>query len=545
MTRKHFETVMQIPSCTGHEDMMIDFLLDWAKQHGVKAHKDSKGNVFMEKGSGKFRPALCNHIDTVHHNQLDLINSKTFKKIIWEGDTVKAENPITNKQTGLGMDDLGGCAIALAVIDRLPACKAAFFVEEENHLQGSSAANLTEWIKDVAFVISNDSPERNRGTQYSSGVQLYSDEFFEKYLKQTCAEHGLTKFNSEPYTDIKLVRSAKLPDGKHIECLNFGNGGYHPHRDTEYAKFNEVNEAEELVYALCTTIPTNVQHSSELKEITYTTSSSLNNYFSDYYRQRGSSAWNWQSNWQSQKSSSILEKQYQYTWTFTDSYITADEKIKKFVKLVNDNYKTLTVKQKNKTVIVTGEYIEIKKSYMDAYNVDNDKHVLTWVQFTKDEPTGNDIFNKAIKEIKVQPITNQKYKDNDECSLLLDFGNDSTAEDDIIIFENILAEENLEIEIDDALHNSIFVIGKFKDLKTVFVEYVNFYESADFNDWNSLENSIRGTEDFWNNISLIDDPDSKFEIEDDYIDVDSSFVDNDDDADDDESSFMDWLKNRK
>lgn len=543
MTREHFETVMQIPSCTGHEDMMIDFLLEWAKKHGVKAHKDSKGNVFMEKGSGKFRPALCNHIDTVHHNQLDLINSKTFKKIIWEGDTVKAEHPITNKQTGLGMDDLGGCAIALAVIERLPACKAAFFVEEENHLQGSSAANLTEWIKDVAFVISNDSPERNRGTQYSSGVQLYSDEFFEKYLKQTCAAHGLTKFNSEPYTDIKLVRSAKLPDGKHIECLNFGNGGYHPHRDTEYAKFNEVNEAEELVYALCTTIPTNVQHSSELKELTYTASSSLNNYFSDYYRQRGSNTWNWQSNWQSQKSSSIFEKQYQYTWTFTDSYITAAEKIKKFVKLVNDNYKTLTVKQKNNTAIITGEYIEIKKSYMDAYNVDNDKHVLTWVQFTKDEPTGNDIFNKAIKEIKVQPITNQKYNDNDECSLLLDFGNDSTAEDDIIIFENILAEKNLEIEIDDSLNNSIFVIGKFKDLKTVFVEYVNFYESADFKDWNSLENSIRGTEDFWDNISLIDDPDSKFEIEDDYIDVDSSFVDKDDD--DDESSFMDWLKNRK
>lgn len=344
MTKSEFEAVMRIPTCSQHEDMMQEFLLDWASKHGCSAKKDGKGNIYITKGkppSGHYFPGFCNHVDTVHNDQIEMVKQRVYKELVWEGDKVTAVNPLLPKQnafrpgwtaqqkkddkksekkyrgffgsafskddiedadivsvdgekekpdgkakadvevldpeekkeeapemgrqTGLGMDDQGGCAIALAVIDSLPYAKAAFFVEEEIGMQGSKAADM-HFFDDCAFVFSNDSPDRNRGTHYSSGVQLYSDEFFDEHLQKTCSDHGLTDFRSEPYTDIIQIRNHVLPDGKHIECLNFGNGGYDPHRDTEYARFSDVCAAEELLRALCAKIPLDRQYSSDIKQ---------------------------------------------------------------------------------------------------------------------------------------------------------------------------------------------------------------------------------------------------------------------------------------
>ena len=107
MTKEFFEEVMRIPSCSRHEDMMQEFLLDWAKKNGCSAKKDGKGNVYMEKGSG-IRPCLINHIDTVHTDQEKMVKEHVFKEIVWNGDHVTAVNPLTKKQTGLGMDNQGG-----------------------------------------------------------------------------------------------------------------------------------------------------------------------------------------------------------------------------------------------------------------------------------------------------------------------------------------------------------------------------------------------------------------------------------------------------
>lgn len=269
MTKEFFESVMCIPSCSKHEDMMQEFLMNWGKAHGCSVKKDGKGNVYLTKGkppSGHYYPALCNHVDTVHSDQKELVKQKMMKKIIWNGDHVTAENPLTGKQTGLGMDNQGGACIALAVVNRLPAVKAIFTVEEEIGMLGIKEADM-HFFDDAAFVISNDSPDENRATHYSSGVQLYSDDFFEKWLQPTCAKHGVTSFRSEPWTCIKIVRSTWTDkDGKHLECLNFGNAGDNPHSDQEGASFKGVCNAEELLYDLCTSIPCDKQHVSDIKE---------------------------------------------------------------------------------------------------------------------------------------------------------------------------------------------------------------------------------------------------------------------------------------
>lgn len=265
MTKEFFEEVMRIPSCSRHEDMMIEYLLEWGKSHGCRTKKDGKGNVYMEKGSG-LRPCLINHIDTVHTDQKEMVEEKVYKEIVWKGDHVTAVNPLTQKQTGLGMDNQGGACIALAVIDRLSAVKAIFTVEEEIGMLGIRAADMG-FFDDAAFLFSNDSPDENRATHYSSGVQLYSDGFFKEYLEPICKDHGVTSFRSEPWTCIKHVRLTwKDKDGKHLECLNFGNAGDRPHSDYEGASFKGVCNAEDLLYDLCTKIPCDKQHVSDIQE---------------------------------------------------------------------------------------------------------------------------------------------------------------------------------------------------------------------------------------------------------------------------------------
>ena len=58
----------------------------------------------------------------------------------------------------------------------------------------------------------------------------------------------------------------KDKDGKHLECLNFGNAGDRPHSDYEGASFKGVCNAEDLLYDLCTKIPCDKQHVSDIQE---------------------------------------------------------------------------------------------------------------------------------------------------------------------------------------------------------------------------------------------------------------------------------------
>ena len=45
MTKEFIKEVMSIPSCSGHEQMMRSYVLDFAAAHGIGARTDAKGNV--------------------------------------------------------------------------------------------------------------------------------------------------------------------------------------------------------------------------------------------------------------------------------------------------------------------------------------------------------------------------------------------------------------------------------------------------------------------------------------------------------------------
>ena len=494
MTKDQFESVLRIPTCSRHEDMMQEFLLEWAGKHGYSAKKDGKGNILMSKGQtgpGKYAVGLINHIDSVHHDQEEMVKQHVYKEIVWEGDKVTAINPLLPKhggfssgwvtswkkddkksmkqpslfdkddvvdveqkedgtyevkdnkkddkpeektpeekelkkeekpiemgrQTGLGMDNQGGCAIALAVMEDLPVCRAAFTVEEEIGMLGARAMDMS-FFDDCAFVFSNDSPDRNRGTHYSSGVQLYSDEFFKEHLQKICADHGLTDFRSEPFTCILNVRNHRLPDGKHLECLNFGNGGYNAHMDTEYAKFSDVCAAEELLRALCTKIPLDKQYSSDIGEEPRSWGGYGGSYsgYGSYGGYSGYSSWraaqnrddddDWWASITGKKQAASAGKDFagksawdtgvfSFKFKKADFASTAVLALRRLQRTTGED--RMSFERSGDIITVEGDLISMRYAYMVCFNAENQTKYANWDDFLKKVPGAKDAFEKAVE----------------------------------------------------------------------------------------------------------------------------------------------------
>jgi hypothetical protein len=630
MTKEFFEEVMRIPSCSGHEDMMQEFLLSWASKHGCTAKKDSKGNILMTKGkppTGHYYPAFINHMDTVHHDQLEMIKQKVFKEIVWDGDKVTAINPLLPKQsktsssnrfdfiyrkddnkklkqpslfdkddvvdveqnadgtyevkdtkdksekepedkkedkkeepiemgrqTGLGMDDQGGCVIALAVINSLPYCKAAFVVEEEVRMQGSIAMDK-HFFDDCAFVFSNDSPERNRGTHYSSGVQLYSDEFFKEHLQKICASNGLTTFNSEPYTDIIQVREHTLPDGKHLECLNFGNGGYHPHSDTEHAIFKDVCAAEKLLHELCTKIPLNKQYTSDIKaeRISYSGYDSYGGYRSGGYSAWRSSQkntsyddddwWNKITGKTSNKDFADKDPQSYGSFTFKfakpDFAATALLALKRLQKTIGET--SMDIEKSGSSITISGSLLAMRYAYMACFNAENQTKYANWSDFLSKVPKAKDAFEQAVSfddDIDMEDDSKMSHSGTDNCLLNIYMDEDEYEKFEAMCKNDVLKSIASNIDIDPDGFGNCTITGTLDNVKKMWAGACSIMQEIEppIIDFNKLQPYDQA--EFWDEV----------EFEDDYADEEDipqpESLDDEEDIPSDVDEFWDWYNNQ-
>ena len=229
--------LFSVPSCSGFEIRMLEFLADWANRNQVSWNQDEYGNLYMRKGKrveNKYYPCVCAHLDTVFVDQLPLIEVNDRLTII-ERNTRRGTEFFA-EESGIGGDDKAGILICLELIKRTPYIKACFFREEEMGCQGSKNMDV-DWFQDVGYVIGWDSPEKNRSAYASAGIALFDMDFYE-IIKDTCVNHGLTNFKSEPFTDVSEIR--KITDRV---CMNFGNGGYNLHRKNEYIVLEETDES--------------------------------------------------------------------------------------------------------------------------------------------------------------------------------------------------------------------------------------------------------------------------------------------------------------
>lgn len=155
---QYFEEMTTIPHCSGNEATYSNYLVNFAKEHGLEVHQDDHYNVIIKKPGTKGKEDLApviiqGHMDMVCVKEDDLeFDFDTMALPIYvDGDFLKS------KGTTLGGDNGIAVAMALAILDsdelEHPPLEVLITTEEEvgllgaaalqgEHLQGETLINL-------------------------------------------------------------------------------------------------------------------------------------------------------------------------------------------------------------------------------------------------------------------------------------------------------------------------------------------------------------------------------------------------------------------
>ena len=159
---EQFDAITRVPRPSKKEDKIREFLVAFARSHGIEYRVDETGNVLMRKPATpgyEEHPAviLQSHMDMVceKNSDVDFDFERDPIRTRIDGGWVKAEG------TTLGADDGIGMAAALAVLLdgslRHPAVEALFTVDEETGLTG--AFGLGEGMLTGKYLINLDSED--------------------------------------------------------------------------------------------------------------------------------------------------------------------------------------------------------------------------------------------------------------------------------------------------------------------------------------------------------------------------------------------------
>lgn len=155
-----FAEILNIPRSSGHEEQIAEWILNFAKTHGIAALKDPAGNLILKVPATPGRehaPAvlLQGHLDMVPVTAPGVVHDFTRDPI----DAYIDSGWIKARGTTLGADDGIGLAAALALLsDRELAhgpLGAIFTTEEETTMKGAAA--LSPEYLDADYLINIDS----------------------------------------------------------------------------------------------------------------------------------------------------------------------------------------------------------------------------------------------------------------------------------------------------------------------------------------------------------------------------------------------------
>ena len=114
----NFKQICKIPHPSKHEKEICEWLLSWAKQHGIAAKQDEVGNIVLSKPAtqgmeNRKGVVLQGHIDMVPQKNSDKVHDFTkdpIELVIGDDGWIRANG------TTLGADNGIGCAAAMAVL---------------------------------------------------------------------------------------------------------------------------------------------------------------------------------------------------------------------------------------------------------------------------------------------------------------------------------------------------------------------------------------------------------------------------------------------
>jgi putative aminopeptidase FrvX len=235
MDKKLLKEILSIPSYSGNERKLVNFICEFLEKNKIPYKVDELFNIYCTKGDADIYPCVVAHTDTVHNNNhIDVRtelkkNCRNVLKEAYKGYDAKG------KPTGIGGDDKAGVFACLTLLLELPALKAAFFVSEEIGCKGSKEADEA-FFENVGYAIQFDAPFDYMVTEVSSGVPLFDrrSEFFKK-ANNVLVEYIIPEYGSHPFTDVYALK--KLFD---FSCINLSIGYYDHHTADEYVILEDV-----------------------------------------------------------------------------------------------------------------------------------------------------------------------------------------------------------------------------------------------------------------------------------------------------------------
>ena len=158
---KNFYLLTQVPRPSGHLQKIQQFLLDWAKEHGIEAFKDNAENIIMRKPA---TPGMEGHKTAVLQAHMDMVPQKVDEsthnfetdpiETYIDGDWVKA------KGTTLGSDDGMGVAAIMAVMESKDLqhgpLEALITADEESTMYGVNHLAADTLKGDILLNIDNE-----------------------------------------------------------------------------------------------------------------------------------------------------------------------------------------------------------------------------------------------------------------------------------------------------------------------------------------------------------------------------------------------------
>ena len=242
--------ILAVPSHSRREVRMVKFLVEHVRQGGVGLRGtcvvDDWNNVFIRKGKAKYLPCVAAHIDTVHPlRPVEIV----------EQDGILFGLDRNGKRAGIGADDKAGVFVCLELLERFDDIAVALFAAEEIGCVGAKYAPAA-WFKDVGCLIEFDCPGQGLVSFTSSGTRLFAnDGEFIQTAAPVMEEHGLTRWQHHPYSDVMVLRQRF-----EFSCLNLSCGYHNWHCSDEYLVLDEVEAAlaagEDLIRALgCRSYP--------------------------------------------------------------------------------------------------------------------------------------------------------------------------------------------------------------------------------------------------------------------------------------------------
>lgn len=174
---RFFEDISAIPRGSYHEKALSDFLVEFAKAHGLWYHQDDLHNVIIKKPAStgaENKPAvmLQGHIDMVCEKLAGVAHD--FEK---DGLDLIVENGVLRANgTTLGGDNGIAVALMMAILDddtlAHPALECVFTTQEEVGLGG--ATGLDKSLLEARTMINLDSEDEGVATVSCAGGMRFS-----------------------------------------------------------------------------------------------------------------------------------------------------------------------------------------------------------------------------------------------------------------------------------------------------------------------------------------------------------------------------------